>query len=78
MLNIEDALYDHVITPFQESIGEHTGSRATVPGFEFCPCVPIHSPTHCVALGGLLNLSVPQFVWKVGQYNILWNLRHSM
>ena len=62
MLNIEDARYNHTVTPFQESIGEHIGSRTGVPGFEFCPCVPIHSPTHCVTLGRILILSVPPFL----------------
>lgn len=51
MLNTEDARCNHVVTPFQQSIGAHIVSRAGVPGLEFCPYVPIRSPTRGVTLG---------------------------
>lgn len=67
MLNTEDAGCNHVVTPFQQSLGAHiVVSRAGGPGLEFCPYVPIRSPTSGVTLGRLLNLSLPPFLCLEG------------
>ena len=57
---------------------KHVWCRIGGPGFEFCPCVPITSPSHYVTLGRFLNHSVYLFICKMGEHNILLNWRHSI